>query len=87
MPARLRLTTVDDGLDLEHQGRVGFMGDAGHLWEGVEKDVPQLSDWNVQRKLLSYGRLRHLGRAGVRVFLSHAPEDFAALPHDGDVWD
>ncbi|NJP53382.1 N-acyl homoserine lactonase family protein [Streptomyces sp. SBST2-5] len=74
-------------LDLENQGRVGFLGDAGHLWEGVEQDVPQLSDWNVQRKLLSYGRLRQLRRAGVRVFLSHDPEDFAALPHDGDVWD
>ncbi|MEU0439781.1 N-acyl homoserine lactonase family protein [Streptomyces sp. NPDC006186] len=74
-------------LDLEHRGRVAFMGDAGHLREGVANDVPQLSDWNVQQKLLTYGRLRALRRAGVRVFLSHDPDDFAELPHDGEVWD
>lgn len=74
-------------LDLDHHGRIGFMGDSAHLQEGLAKDVPMLSDWNVQRKLLTYGHLRHLDRAGVRVFLSHDPDHFAALPHDGDVWD
>ncbi|MEQ8143740.1 N-acyl homoserine lactonase family protein [Streptomyces sp. OP7] len=74
-------------LDLEHQGRIAFMGDAGHLWEGVENDVPQLSDWNVQEKLHTYGRLRHLRRTGVRVFPSQHPDGFTVLPHDGEVWD
>lgn len=63
------------------------MGDAAHLQEALERDVPMLSDWNVQEKMLTYGQLRALGRADVRVFLSHDPGHFAALPHDGDFWD
>src|SRR5690606_41676581 len=74
-------------LDLDHHGPVGFLGDAAHLREGLAKDVPMLSDWNVQQKLLTYGRLRALQRAGVPVFLSHDPDDFAALPKDGEFWD
>jgi hypothetical protein len=34
-----------------------------------------------------YGRVRALARAVVRIFLSHDPGDFAALPHDGESWD
>ncbi|MEG3628744.1 N-acyl homoserine lactonase family protein [Streptomyces poriticola] len=74
-------------LDLGHRGRIGFLGDAAHLEEGLEQNIPMLSDWNVQEKLLTYGRLRALRRAGVRLFLSHDPDHFAALPHDGDFWD
>ncbi|MET9341538.1 N-acyl homoserine lactonase family protein [Nonomuraea sp. NPDC003804] len=74
-------------LDLANQGRVGFMGDAAHLKEALDQDVPQLSDWNVEQKLLTYQHVRALARAGVRVFLSHDPADYAALPHDGDTWD
>ncbi|MGW4103817.1 hypothetical protein [Streptomyces sp. NPDC004976] len=73
-------------LELDHHGRIGFMGDAAHLREELEKDVPMLSDRDVQQ-LLTYGRLRHLDRAGVRIFLSHDPDDVAVLPHDGDVRD
>ncbi|MFC8986191.1 N-acyl homoserine lactonase family protein [Streptomyces sp. NPDC057115] len=74
-------------LDLDHHGRVGFLGDAAHLRDGLAKDLPMLSDWNVQQELLTYGRLRALQRAGVPVFLSHDPDDFAALPKDGEFWD
>ena len=74
-------------LNLDHHERIGFMGDAAHLQEGLEQDVPMPSDWNVQEKLLTYGQLRALSRAGVRIFLSHDPGHFAALPHDGVFWD
>ncbi|MFJ9821083.1 N-acyl homoserine lactonase family protein [Streptomyces sp. NPDC101151] len=74
-------------LNLSNRGRIGLMGDAAHLQEGLEHDVPMLSDWNIQKKLLSYGHLRALGRIGVPVFLSHDPQHFAALPRDGDIWD
>ncbi|MET9356839.1 N-acyl homoserine lactonase family protein [Streptomyces sp. NPDC006617] len=74
-------------LDLDHHERIAFLGDAAHLQEGLDQNVPMTSDWNVQEKLLTYGRIRALGRAGVRTFLSHDPEHFAALPHDGTFWD
>ncbi|MGW2588480.1 N-acyl homoserine lactonase family protein [Streptomyces virginiae] len=74
-------------LNLAHQERIAFMGDAAHLQEGLDGNVPMTSDWNIQEKLLTYGRLRQLGRAGVRTFLSHDPGHFAALPHDGVFWD
>ncbi|MFI8361520.1 N-acyl homoserine lactonase family protein [Streptomyces sp. NPDC085612] len=74
-------------LDLPHYGRIGLMGDAAHLQEGLDRNVPMLSDWNVEEKLLSHGRLRALSRAGIRVSLSHDPAHFAALPHDGAYWD
>ncbi|WP_327380877.1 N-acyl homoserine lactonase family protein [Streptomyces sp. NBC_01207] len=74
-------------LDLDHHGRIALMGDAAHLQQGLDHDVPMLSDWNTQEKMLTYGRLRALSRSGIRVFLSHDPEHFAALPHDGEFWD
>lgn len=74
-------------VDLPERGRVAFVGDAAHLREQVDTDVPQISDWNVEAKLLSYQRLRAMRRAGVDVFLSHDVEDFAALPSGGDYWD
>ncbi|MFJ6754119.1 MULTISPECIES: N-acyl homoserine lactonase family protein [unclassified Streptomyces] len=74
-------------LDLENYGRIGLMGDAAHLQEGLDRNVPMPSDWNIQEKLLSHGRLRALSRAGIPVFLSHDPGHFAALPHDGEFWD
>ncbi|MEU0374993.1 N-acyl homoserine lactonase family protein [Streptomyces sp. NPDC006283] len=74
-------------LDLPQHGRIGLMGDAAHLKESVDRDIPMVSDWNVQEKLLTFGTLRALDRAGVRVFLSHDPGHFAALPHDGEFWD
>lgn len=74
-------------LDLPGHGRLGLMGDAAHLKEALDGNVPQLSDWNVEEKLLTYQRMRALGRAGVRIFLSHDPADYAALPHDGAYWD
>ena len=74
-------------VDLAHRGRVAFVGDAAHLREQVTADVPQVSDWNVEAKLLSYQRLRALKRSGIDPFLSHDVEDFAALPSAGDYWD
>ncbi len=74
-------------LDLGHHGRIGLMGDAAHLQEGLDRNVPMPSDWNIEEKLLTYGRLRALSRAGIPVFLSHDPGHFADLPHDGDFWD
>lgn len=74
-------------LDLDNQGRIAFLGDAAHLQEALEGNVPMTSDWNIEEKLLTYGRIRALARAGVRIFLSHDPDHFAALPHDGAVWD
>ncbi|WP_164986182.1 N-acyl homoserine lactonase family protein [Streptomyces roseicoloratus] len=73
-------------LDLTHQERIAFMGDAAHLQEGLDGNVPMVSDWNVQEKLLTYGRLRALIRAGIRTYLSHDPTHFAALPHNGTFW-
>jgi N-acyl homoserine lactone hydrolase len=74
-------------VDLPQRGRVAFVGDAAHLHEQVTADVPQLSDWNVEAKLLSYQRLRALQRSGIDTFLSHDVDDFAALPSDGCYWD
>ena len=74
-------------VDLPHRGRVAFVGDAAHLREQVTADVPQVSDWKVEAKLLSYQRLRALKRSGIDPFLSHDMEDFAALPSAGDYWD
>ena len=61
-------------------------GDAAHLPEQVTADVPQISDWNAEAKLLSYQRLRAIRRAGIRPFLSHDVDDFAALPTGGEYW-
>ena len=74
-------------VDLPQRGRVAFVGDAAHLREQVVSNVPQASDWNVERKLLSYQRLRALDRAGIRTFLAHDTADFAALPTDGVTWE
>ena len=73
-------------VDLPDRGRVAFVGDAAHLPEQVTADVPQISDWNVEAKLLSYQRLRAMRRAGIRPFLSHDVDDFAALPTGGEYW-
>lgn len=74
-------------LDLDHHGRIALMGDAAHLQQGLDRNVPVLGDWNTEEKMLTYGRLRALSRAGIRVFLSHDPDRFAALPRDGEFWD
>jgi glyoxylase-like metal-dependent hydrolase (beta-lactamase superfamily II) len=74
-------------LTLDNHGPVGLMGDAAHLQEGLDGDVPMISDWNIQEKLLTYQQLRVFGQVGVPVFLSHDPGHYAALPHDGDYWD
>jgi N-acyl homoserine lactone hydrolase len=74
-------------VDLPDRGRVAFVGDAAHLPEQVTAEVPQISDWNVEAKLLSYQRLRAMRRAGIRPFLSHDVDDFAALPTGGEYWD
>ncbi len=63
------------------------MGDAAPLREQITSDMPQISDWNVEGKLLSYQRLRVLRRAGNPAFLSHDVEDFAVLPSGGQYWD
>jgi N-acyl homoserine lactone hydrolase len=49
-------------VDLPDRGRVAFVGDAAHLPEQVTAEVPQISDWNVEAKLLSYQRLRAMRR-------------------------
>jgi hypothetical protein len=64
-----------------------LVGDAAHLREQITADIPQVSDWNVEAKLLSYQRLRAMRRAGIPAFLSHDVEDFAALPSGGEYWD
>lgn len=74
-------------VDLPGRGRVAFVGDAAHLREQITADLPQISDWNVEAKLLSYQRLRAMRRAGIDTFLSHDVDDFAALPSGGDYWD
>ena len=74
-------------VELPHRGRVAFVGDAAHLREQVSANVPQVSDWDVEAKLLSYQRLRALRRAGIDVFLSHDADDFAALPSGGTYWE
>ena len=74
-------------VDLPHRGRVAFVGDAAHIREQVTADVPQLSDWDVEAKLLSYQRLRAWQRAGIDIFLSHDVDDFAALPTGGSYWE
>ena len=74
-------------VDLPGRGRVAFVGDAAHLREQITADIPQVSDWNVEAKLLSYQRLRAMRRAGIPAFLSHDVEDFAALPSGGEYWD
>jgi N-acyl homoserine lactone hydrolase len=74
-------------VDLPDRGRVAFVGDAAHLHEQVAAEIPQISDWNVEAKLRSYQRLRAWRRAGIRPFLSHDVDDFAALPSGGDYWE
>jgi N-acyl homoserine lactone hydrolase len=74
-------------VDLPGRGQVAFVGDAAHVREQIAANVPQVSDWNVEAKLLSYQRLRAMQRAGIHVFLSHDVEDFGALPSGGDYWD
>lgn len=74
-------------VDLPQRGRMAFVGDAAHLRDQVASNVPQVVDWNVERKLLSYQRLRALDRAGIRTFLAHDPEDFADLPTGGETWE
>ena len=74
-------------VDLPGRGRVAFVGDAAPLREQITSDMPQISDWNVEGKLLSYQRLRVLRRAGNLTFLSHDVEDVAALPSGGQYWD
>lgn len=74
-------------VDLPNRGRVAFVGDAAHLHEQIDAYIPQVSDWNVEAKMLSYQRLQAIQRAGIPFFLSHDPDDLASLPTAGEWWD
>ncbi|MBE3561530.1 MAG: N-acyl homoserine lactonase family protein [Ktedonobacteraceae bacterium] len=74
-------------LRLHNRGQICLAADTSHLKEAYRQMAPMPWDWNVEALSLSYMRIQALERAGVPIFFSHDPEDFASLPRDGEYWD
>ncbi|MBX6378735.1 MAG: N-acyl homoserine lactonase family protein [Clostridia bacterium] len=74
-------------LRLENRGPVCLAADTSHLKEAYRNFAPMPYDWNLQAYTQSCYRLRLLEQAGIPLYFTHDPADFAEFPHDGQYAD
>ncbi|MFB6803973.1 hypothetical protein ACFCVU_22850 [Peribacillus butanolivorans] len=61
-----------------------FTADTAHLKETYQNMAPMPYDWNAEVLSDSYMRIRLLENAGVPVYFTHDPKDFAEFPRNGE---
>jgi N-acyl homoserine lactone hydrolase len=74
-------------LRLENRGPVCLAADTAHLKDAYRGKAPMPYDWNVEKVLDSYAKLRQLENAGIPIYFMHDPEDFNEFPNDGNYAD
>lgn len=71
-------------IKLENRGPVCLAADTAHLKETYQNMAPMPYDWNAEVLSDSYMRIRLLENAGVPVYFTHDPKDFAEFPRNGE---
>lgn len=71
-------------LRLENRGPICLAADVAHLREAYQTLTPMPYDWNVERVIDSYQKIKNIENAGIPVYFSHEPGDYFHFPRNGE---